>query len=364
MSMPQYKYDFNTVTYAANGQWASIISALSQVSYDWDKVIKKIDRNSKSGNPCPVHGGKDGFRLFQDFYETGGAFSQRDGAFSNGFQLLAWINNQQIGKVLCEVAEFLQLDPADKISRQNVPKRQIKAKAKKTELVDLNAVKRIQKVWSESVLITKGDPVDKYLIARGIELSSIPACMRYHDNLPYFEEIEGKAMAETGRYPALILNVTNDENKTVCLHRIYLTKDGLKADVSDPKKMMMAYKPNGTTGAAIKFFDAKNGDLALAEGPETALAVHVATGLPVWSCANAHLLSRVIIPAEVKRVFIYADKDLSGTGQNAAIELHERLLRAGIMAIICLPTATVPRDAKSIDWLDVLNKQGKKGFQA
>ena len=104
--------------------------------------------------------------------------------------------------------------------------------------------------------------------------------------------------------------------------------------------------------------------LALAEGPETALAVHLATGLPVWSCVNAYLLSQVAIPDRIKHVLIYADKDLSGTGQNAAIELHERLLHQKTLGAIRLPKANIPKDAKSIDWLDIWNHQGKKGFLA
>ena len=364
MGEPQYKYDFKTVANAAAGQWDSIVKAVCDVSYDWDHALAKIDKRSKRGNPCPVHGGKDGFRLFQDFYETGGAFSQRDGAFSDGFQLLAWINNQSIGKVLYAIAEFLRLDPVEQKARQKAPKKRASKTPpkKKVEPVDMNAIKRIQQVWAESVPISKNDPVDKYFGLRGIELASYPDCMRLHESLPYYVEDADKGMVEKGRYPALILNVTNEENKTVSLHRIYLTNDGLKASVPDVKKMMMPYKPNGTTGAAIKFFEAKDNMLALAEGPETALAVHLATGLPVWSCINAYLLSQVVVPEHIKHVVIYADKDRSGTGQTAAIELHERLLRQGVLGAIRLPKHAIPRDAKCIDWLDVWNHNGKKGF--
>lgn len=367
MGVPQYKYDFKTVTEAAHGHWASIVTALSTVNYDWDRAISKVDKRSKAGNPCPVNGGKDGFRLFLDFHETGGAFSQQAGAFANGFQLLAWVNNAQIGRVLRDVGEFLQLDPSE---RKTAAKKQTTARPstrRKVEAVDMKAIKRIQKVWSESELITKGSPAEKYLGFRGIELETFPDCMRMHPNLPYYGEDDQHNVVEKGRFPALVMNVTNEEDKTVSLHRIYLTEDGYKATVdgetsTDVKKMMTPYKPNGTTGAAIKFFEPEDGMLALAEGPETALAVHMATGLPVWSCVNAYLLGQVILPADVKHVLIYADKDQTGTGQNAAIELHERLMLAGIYAAIRLPKATIPRGHKSVDWQDIWADLGKEGF--
>ncbi len=367
MGQPKYKYDFSAVARAASGNWSSIIQALSKCNYDWSNAIAKADRRSKSGNPCPVHGGKDGFRLFHDFHETGGAFSQRDGAFSDGFKLLSWINDEKIGQVLEEVAEFLAITPKEKETQKTT--KQTRRKPKKQEIpVDLNAIKRIRQVWSETVPVNLDDPVDKYFINRGIEIGEYPECIRLHKNLPYFVEDENNNLVEAGRYPALILQVTNAENQTVSLHRIYLNEDGTKATIpgmkqAGIKKMMSPYKPNGTTGAAIKFFKPEGSVLALAEGPETALAVHLATGLPTWSCVNAYLLSKVDIPDNIKHVVIYADKDLSGTGQNAAIELHERLMLKGIIAAIRIPKGSVPKGSKSIDWLDIWKHEGIKGFK-
>ncbi|MGB5675668.1 MAG: primase-helicase zinc-binding domain-containing protein, partial [Gemmatimonadota bacterium] len=41
--------------------------------------------------PCPVHGGKDGFRLFRDVDRTGGGVCNTCGSFHDGFALLMWV---------------------------------------------------------------------------------------------------------------------------------------------------------------------------------------------------------------------------------------------------------------------------------
>ena len=67
-----------------------------------------------------------------------------------------------------------------------------------------------------------------------------------------------------------------------------------------------------TNGGAIQL-DAAAETLAVAEGIETALAVRVATGLPVWATSSAGVMARLIVPAEVHLVVICADHDQAGT---------------------------------------------------
>jgi len=91
----------------------------------------------------------------------------------------------------------------------------------------------------------------------------------------------------------------------------------------------------------------------VAEGIETALAVHLRTGMPVWSALSAGLLAKLEPPAETSLVVVWADRDRSGAGEEAAMTLRERLQRQGISVAIHLPPGPIPARAKGIDWADV-----------
>lgn len=81
----------------------SILKSLSRGK--WDRIIiysapdlKKAVKNRPLHVPCPIHGGIDGLRAFNDFDDTGGMVCNTCGAFSDGFKVLKWcydINNQQ-----------------------------------------------------------------------------------------------------------------------------------------------------------------------------------------------------------------------------------------------------------------------------
>ena len=96
-------------------------------------------------------------------------------------------------------------------------------------------------------------------------------------------------------YPAMLAKVQAVDRRPVTLHRTYLA-GGTKAAVPGVKKLFSA----GVKGAAIRLFEPES-ELALAEGIETALAVHLRTGLPVWAAGNAGSLEVVELPETVTR---------------------------------------------------------------
>ena len=110
------------------------------------------------------------------------------------------------------------------------------------------------------------------------------------------------------------------------------------------KRLAAGSKP---LGGAIRLFPLEpDQPLALAEGIETALAVHQATGWPVWACVSAGGLAAVELPAEAREVVICADNDPAGV--DAANALARRLLSEGRKVRL----ATPPREGQ--DWLDVV----------
>lgn len=53
---------------------------------------------------CPVHGGKDGFRLFEDYREAGLCVCNRCGNFRDGFTALQWLHGWSFAYTLFRVA--------------------------------------------------------------------------------------------------------------------------------------------------------------------------------------------------------------------------------------------------------------------
>ncbi len=149
----------------------------------------------------------------------------------------------------------------------------------------------------------------------------------------------------------MVALVTGADGAPVTVHRTYLTPDGRKAPVPDPKKLM-GYPGDRLVGGAIRLF-APGQALGVAEGIETALAVHLRTGMPVWSAVSAGLLARLEPPAETALVVVWADRDRSGAGEMAALSLRERLIGRGISVAVHLPPGPIPAGAKGIDWADV-----------
>ncbi len=110
------------------------------------------------------------------------------------------------------------------------------------------------------------------------------------------------------------------KNKAITLHRIYLTKDGLKAPVESAKKTMPIPYGQTLSGAAIRLGPAGS-SLGMAEGVETALAVMTATGQVCWATTTAVLLQQVVLPPQVQRITIWADNDESNTGLKSAFDV-------------------------------------------
>lgn len=160
---------------------------------------------------------------------------------------------------------------------------------------------------------------------------------------------------------AMIAAIRNSEGKLIAVHKTFLTKDGKKASVETPKKISCLPSNISLTGCAIRIGKPTK-YLAVAEGIETALSVSIATGLPCWSCVNAHLLEMVEVPASVEVVFIFADKDRSLVGTRSARALRDRLTQRGVLACIESIEEDIPEDSKGIDWNDILQKDGIQAF--
>ena len=187
-----------------------------------------------------------------------------------------------------------------------------------------------EKIWGDSLV--PGDdaakPLQLYLKNRGLSSELMARDIRLHPTLRYQKEI---------RFPALVAKVSDLSGKIVGLQRIFLTPEGKKAPVSPVKKSLGAIM-----GGAVHLDPAAD-TLAVAEGIETALAVRQATRLPTWSAVSALGMERLIVPAPVKIVRIFADLDPSGKGEKAAEALAARLHKEGKRVFVHVPKVDTAR---------------------
>lgn len=267
---------------------------------------------------CPFHGGKDGFR-FDDKQGRGTWICATCGAGDGLGFVRRWLNCgfrdavAAIGRILSGGT----LPPARRM--------QIVQPSNTAGRTPEQNQQRLQSTWNEAEPIMDGDPVYQYLtIIRKLNLPGFPPSLRCHPGLKYWDRDGSGKYIQRGIYPAMIARFVNRVGEAVGLHATYLNPDGHKADVPAVKKLIHLISPGATKGGAIRIYEPSE-TLAVSEGIETALAVHLMTGLPVWSTWTAGNMEKLILPPGVADVRIYADFDESKAGQKAAFRLACRL---------------------------------------
>lgn len=340
------------VVLSARGNWEQILGALAP---HLNEALNRPGRHV----PCPVHGGKDGFRTFKDVGETGGSVCNTCGVHTDGIATLMWANEWSFKETLEALDGFLHGHRPASVSRAPV------TFSKRDDASENERLKKsLNRVWNETVSIdsVNAEPARLYMVRRGLSIVAPPS-LRFHPALPYYD-----SATKAGEHPAIISMVTGANGNPVTIHRTYLTPDGNKANVESPKKLMAYPNDRKILGAAIRLMSAAGNIMAVAEGLETALAVAEGTGLTTWCAINALLLENFVPPASVERVLVFADKDRpteqhhGGHGQEASRVLVQRLWKSGIKASAIVPSGEIPAGQKSLDWLDVLRQHGKAGF--
>lgn len=332
------RLDADEVKRRAIGRWDMILRILAP------EIQDALD-NPKKHFKCPVHGGKDGFRVFKDVADTGGTVCNTCGIMPDGFATLRWLRNWSFPEILREVDAVLGgyspvTLPAVKVKKPD-PAEQQKKNAELREY--------IKRIWSESIpmMADGARPVRSYLAGRGLTVDEDIYVIRMHPSLPYLDE-DGNFVA---RFPAMIARVAAPDNTRITLHRTYLTEEGRKAPVDNPKKLLSYPDDLNMQGAAIRLARPMP-VLGIAEGIETALAVTELFEIPCWAAINATLLGGFEPPPETLWVMVFADKDVSGAGERAADSLWEKLRQRNVKVTIHYPPLEVPPGDKGVDWLD------------
>lgn len=74
------------------------------------------------------------------------------------------------------------------------------------------------------------------------------------------------------------------------------------------------------------------------------------------ACISANGLVAAQVPQDCGPIYIAADLDRNGCGEQAARGLADRLTREGRSVYILLPDGPIPDGCKGVDWLDVLTE--------
>lgn len=188
---------------------------------------------------------------------------------------------------------------------------------------DRDRIERAGTLWREARPI-EGTPAVAYLASRGVSYQG--EALRWHPSCPF-----GKGERH-GCMIGLVRNIVTNEPQAI--HRTAIDATGRKID-------RKAYGPIG--GGAVKLTDDADVTkvIAIGEGIETALSIRELTDLgnmPVWSVLSANGIAAFPVLPGIESVWIAADNDASGTGQNAARSAGERLHAAGVETIILAPT--------------------------
>lgn len=368
---------------SAKGRWLEILEAVAP-------VLKDAVNSHPNHVSCPVNGGKDGFRLFDDANDTGGGASNQHGMFSNGFDLLMWVLDEDFKGVLNEIADYLGLSGND-WKGAAAPKVNTTSKP-----VDIHKLEKcryaLRRAWQTGYDLTAKEAklARKYLDSRGLtltklNLAELSKSVRFNPSMKLYEQriVEGKKTnVFVGKFPALISLVSYPDGSAATIHRTFLDHNGNKLKMNfqgsevNPKKMMSRCKQRLLTGSAIHLYQVHSEILHIAEGIETGLSVKQMlserniTNEAVWSCISTTIMEKFEPPKGVKYVVVWCDKDrkklIRGktveAGLDAAMGFAEYMEDRDVWVVIMYPQDEIPEGSKSIDWNDILINKGSGAF--
>lgn len=313
------KKRFDTAKLAAAGHWKEILLAAG--------IGESFLEHSNK--PCPLCGGRDRF-TFDDKFKAGNFYCRHCGT-GDGFVLLSRFLKITPVKALHFVERWCGID--------RFPDETFRLGLSLNKENEEQKIATHLRIWQQAQPLRENDVAWRYLVKRGIDPTSCGQELRYHSGLEYHDETGNKS-----HHPALISRMTDKNGIVTAVHRTYLTNQGQKANVGQPKKMT-----SGATNGAVVQIAPATAVLGIAEGVETALAASELFSLPVWATIGAENLARFeAVPDTVSHVIIFSDNDRNFVGQAAAFTLAKRLVRKNRTVDVKVPVQ------QGTDWLDVL----------
>ncbi len=203
----------------------------------------------------------------------------------------------------------------------------------KPEAEDRRMARRIalaREIWSRGHAV-EGTPAERYLLNRGLTKCDWPASLRFVPDLEWEPGAEfdgGRKVVAGPRHPALIACLQAADRTKTGIWRIYITRDGQKAALPAVKMGMGQAK-----GSAARLGPVGE-ELDIGEGLETSLALlqlNREAGVPrsVWSTLSTSGMKSLVLPPDVRRLFIYPDGDIRRRNKRSGRLMPEAGLSAG-----------------------------------
>ncbi|MQA40636.1 DUF7146 domain-containing protein [Rugamonas aquatica] len=309
MDVKEIEQRIATVALQAQGRWTEILRAL------------RVAPHVLSGKllPCPLrncaHAGR--FR-YSDEFGMGNYQCTRCGP-GGGFKLLHGLHGGGMLAVLRAVESYLGMREADgqECAAASSGKEQ----------------RLIQELLAQSQPVRRGDPVDRYLRRLGVGMTTYPAALRCHAELPFYDRDPDTGVSRlVCCTPALLAMMEGCSPAHKQLYRLYLLDDAPAFGSRSAK--MLGHADGGACRLA-----APAGTLALASDLVTALAVQLRTGQAVWCAMQPENLARLWVPDGIRRVRIYCEHSPDYRVQSAAYTLARRCVKYRL----ALPEVYVPR---------------------
>lgn len=203
------------------------------------------------------------------------------------------------------------------------------AKAANPDADEVRRIARARAIYAAAGPI--GGPAEAYLISRG----SRPT--------PAWTRLRAAVLRhpDAGEHPAIVAPVTGAGGALEGIQRTFLTIDGRKLPVRDPKLSLGRVR-----GGAIRLAEPA-AELVLCEGLEDGLTLaQELPGASVWAAPGAGMLAAMCVPPVVSSVIIAADNDVAG--EQVARWAAERFASEGRQVRIMRP------DPAYKDWNDQL----------
>jgi hypothetical protein len=178
----------------------------------------------------------------------------------------------------------------------------------------------------------EGTVVETYLQRRGIARIHHGGSLRFHPRCYYRPDDH----LPTETWPAMIACVTDLDGRITGVHRTWLDPGGFdgvrlgKAPIDTPRRAM-----GDLLGNSVRF-GVVDDVLVAGEGIETMLSLRYALPtMPMAAALSANHLSAMLLPSDLRRLYIARDADAAGDVVQAT--LIQRAKDAGIEAIALSP---------------------------
>jgi len=191
-------------------------------------------------------------------------------------------------------------------------------------------------LWSGTLGLGPGDPVDRYLARRAVQSGRRALNLGHHPRAPLSVYRESHRAR-----PAMVARISDTEDRLTAVELTYLEPGGRLAPGLRLVRKTVGQVP---PGSAVRLFPAAE-EMLVGEGVITTLSAAERFSLPGWALMAANNLAAWTPPVEVRRVLIAAD--CGPAGESAAARLYRRLVRDHLGVEVVTPEPPFG------DWNDV-----------